>query len=108
MPSHSDDAERGFSALKKVKTDWRGSLKDRSLNDEMTILLNSHDESSLNSMTAIYHWNNSSARSRRPDSARPRHQAGLQGVLDRAHSDSDSDSDLNHSRIRCIFRYGKC
>ena len=41
LPASSTEAERGFSAMKVVKTDWRSKLKDDSLSDLMMVKLQS-------------------------------------------------------------------
>lgn len=39
LPCSSSEAERGFSKMKIVKTDWRSKLSDTSLSDLMTVAL---------------------------------------------------------------------
>ena len=39
LPCSSSNAERGFSKMKMVKTDWRSKLKDRQLSDLLTVAL---------------------------------------------------------------------
>ena len=41
LPASSAEAERGFSAMKMTKTDWRSCLKDDALSDLLTVKLES-------------------------------------------------------------------
>ena len=66
LPSHSADCERGFSLMKRVKTDWRSHLRSDTLTDLMTVMLHSADISEFDPSTAVNHWLTSGTRSRRP------------------------------------------
>ena len=37
LPIHSADCERGFSVMKKVKSDWRANLQEGGLNDNLRV-----------------------------------------------------------------------
>ena len=41
LPSSSVEAERGFSLMQLIKTDWRSKLKDITLSDLMVVKLES-------------------------------------------------------------------
>lgn len=65
LPVSTAECERGFSWLKRTKTDWRSSLNSRSLNDLMTISMVSPSISEFDPQAAIELWANSSRRARR-------------------------------------------
>lgn len=44
LPASSAEAERGFSLMKTIKTDWRSRLTDDSVSDLMTINLKDFDQ----------------------------------------------------------------
>jgi hypothetical protein len=67
LPSSSAICEQGFSEMKYVKSDWRSSLGNQSLNDLMRILLHSKSVRDFDPTTAIHLWRGSGARSRRPN-----------------------------------------
>ena len=66
IPAHSVEYERGFSAMKKVKTDWRSSLHTDTLTGLMRILLHSPSEREFDPLPAISVWTAASRRKRRP------------------------------------------
>ncbi|XP_061173543.1 uncharacterized protein LOC133182710 [Saccostrea echinata] len=66
LPTSSADAERGFSEMKMVKTDWRCRLRSEVLNDLMHIQFNTQDVLKFNPLPAIHLWNSSAVRPRRP------------------------------------------
>lgn len=66
LPTSSADAERGFSEMKMVKTDWRCRLRTEVLNDLMHIKFNTQDVAQFNPLPSIHLWNSSAVRQRRP------------------------------------------
>ncbi|KAK2147629.1 hypothetical protein LSH36_544g06010 [Paralvinella palmiformis] len=81
----SVEAERGFSVMKQVKTDFRNRLKNPALQDLLRIILLSPPEAEFDPKKAIDHWYN---------------------TLDRRESDQleddiDDCADLNHLLQLC-------
>lgn len=66
IPASTADCERGFSAMKLVKTDWRASLKCETLSDLLTVQLSSAPISQFDPAPAVHLWHAGSLRSRRP------------------------------------------
>lgn len=66
LPTSSADAERGFSEMKMVKTDWRCRLRTEALNDLMHIKFNTQDVAQFNPLSSIHLWNSSAVRQRMP------------------------------------------
>ena len=66
LPASSAECERGFSAMKLIKTDRRNRLKGTTLTDVMRVKLLSPDISDFDPTTAIHLWNTTGSRSRRP------------------------------------------
>lgn len=95
LPSHSADCERGFSTMKKVKTDWRSSLKSDTLSDLMLVQLHSVDLDHFDPLPSINHWMTSGARKRRPNYER-NNEPGTSATKEESASDS-SDSDTKRS-----------
>ena len=56
IPPHSADCERGFSLMSKVKTDWRASLNEESLNILMRIGLLSPPIGEFDPTNAVGLW----------------------------------------------------
>ena len=67
LPATSSDAERGFSQMKLVKTDWRSKLTDDHLTDLMTVQLEGEDLGVFDPKKAIALWYSEGSRSRRPE-----------------------------------------
>ena len=59
--------ERGFSAMKRVKNDWRSSLSSTSLNSILRIVIDGPSVNDFCPNSALETWWESSQRSRRPD-----------------------------------------
>ena len=85
LPVHSAECERGFSVMKKVKSDWRATLDEDALNDLLRICLLSKPIGSFDPIPAIKLWHVSGKQSKRPDTE-PYGQR-----QNNASSDSDSD-----------------
>ena len=66
IPVASAEAERGFSAMKKTKSDWRAKLNDDHLTDLLLIQLESPEIKDFDPIPAIDLWNTSGVRVRRP------------------------------------------
>ena len=66
IPASTADCERGFSAMKLVKSDWRASLKSQTLSDLLTVQLSSASITDFDPAPAIKLWHVGSLRSRRP------------------------------------------
>ena len=56
IPATSVEAERGFSVMKRVKTDYRNKLRNPAMNDLMRIILLSPSEAAFDPAPAIEHW----------------------------------------------------
>ena len=66
LPAASAEAERGFSTMKRIKSDWRSRLGEAHVSDLMTVQLEAPDVSQYDPMKAIELWNTRGLRSRRP------------------------------------------
>ena len=62
IPATSVEAERGFSTLKLVKTDFRSKLSNTALNSLLRTVLLSPTEAEFNPTPAIEHWYNAVGR----------------------------------------------
>ncbi|XP_053403221.1 uncharacterized protein LOC128558319 [Mercenaria mercenaria] len=74
LPSSSVDAERGFSKMKNLKTDWRSSLTDSHLSNQLLIAAEGPAVLDFDPDEAIRYWEDTSLRTRRPfanDSKKP-------------------------------------
>ena len=69
IPATSVKAERGFSVMKRVKTDFRIKLANPALNDLLRIILLSPAEVGFDPLPAIQHWH--AALQRRQPRERP-------------------------------------
>ncbi|KAI0222661.1 hypothetical protein LSAT2_026077 [Lamellibrachia satsuma] len=67
LPAHSADAERGFSEMKLVKTDWRSKLGNDILTDLLHISFHTASIADFDPTAAIHLWNSSGTRARRPE-----------------------------------------
>ena len=67
LPSGSVKAERGFSQMNIMMTDWRSRLRDTSLTDQLTVVLASPGIEEYNPEDAVHLWVTAGARSRRPN-----------------------------------------
>jgi hypothetical protein len=56
LPSSSVEAERGFSLMKLIKTDWRSKLKDTTLSDLMVVKPESEPINTFDPNDAIAVW----------------------------------------------------
>ena len=66
LPASSAENERGFSLMKLVKTDRRSRMNNATLNDLMTIQLESGSVLNFDPDPAINQWMNGGKRKRRP------------------------------------------
>ena len=66
LPTSSASAERGFSQMTLVKTDWRSRLQSATLSDLLLIKIESADIETFNPEPAFCLWNASGERSKRP------------------------------------------
>ena len=55
-PHNSSECERGFSGMKRVKTDWRASLKTSTLSDLMLVLLEGPSIDDFNPLRPCQLW----------------------------------------------------
>ena len=62
LPSTSADCERGFSAMKHIKTEHRASLLPSALDDLLMVYLNSPPIEDFNPQPAINEWMKTKAR----------------------------------------------
>jgi hypothetical protein len=56
LPATSVEAERGFSQMKLVKTDWRSCLNDKHLSDLLLVLLEAPDIDQFDPTPAMHLW----------------------------------------------------
>ena len=56
LPASTTECERGFSALKATKSDWRSRLKADTLSDLLTVQLHSPDVEDFNPKAALELW----------------------------------------------------
>ncbi|XP_033749068.1 uncharacterized protein LOC117333754 [Pecten maximus] len=66
LPGSSVDAERGFSRMKLIKSDWRSRLGESNLSDQILLNLETEPIGSFDPMPAIAHWYSGGQRARRP------------------------------------------
>ena len=64
LPMSTACSERGFSAVKRIKSDWRASLHTATLNN-LFVSQNGPDEDEYDPLPAVLHWWNDSERPRR-------------------------------------------
>ena len=67
LPLATATVERGFSAMKRVKNDWRSCLETDILNMLLRITINGCSFDVFDPQRAIQHWWASGQRARRPD-----------------------------------------
>ena len=67
LPLATATEERGFSAMKRVKNDWRSCLETDILNMLLRITINGCSFDVFDPQRAIQHWWTSGQRARRPD-----------------------------------------
>ena len=67
LPMSTACCERGFSAMKREKNDWRSSLSSTSLNSILRIVIDGPSVKDFCPNSALETWWESSQRSRRPD-----------------------------------------
>ena len=66
LPMSTASCERGFSALKGIKYDWRSCLSNAALESLLRIAIDGPKLSDFDATDALGKWWNSSERSRRP------------------------------------------
>ena len=66
LPAGSSVCERGFSAMKTIKSQYRNRLAASKVSDLMVVKMHSPDIQSFEPAKAIDRWNHSSKRPRRP------------------------------------------
>ena len=84
IPVQTATLERGFSLMKRIKTDWRNRLSPQTLSQLMMIKLDGPGLDQFNPEPAIKRWWKEGPRSRRPGSS-------SQLVLESSDSEDDSD-----------------
>ena len=89
IPAHSVECERGFSLMKRIKTNARSSLGKDTLTTLMHITLQSPDEDMFNPLPAIQLWNSAARRKRRPFQPPYKHSTTA-----KQSSQSDDESDV--------------
>ena len=57
LPASSSECERGFSAMKLIKTDYRNKLSSNRMTDIIRIKLHSVDLDQFDPTHAIHEWN---------------------------------------------------
>ncbi|KAL5020711.1 hypothetical protein ScPMuIL_002206, partial [Solemya velum] len=67
LPASSAEAERGFSQMGLVKSDWRSRLLDTSLSDLLVVKLRTPDILDFDPTEAVALWLSDGMRSRRPN-----------------------------------------
>ena len=66
LPISTASCERGSSALKRIKNDWRSCLCNAALESLLRIVIDGPEVSDFDAMDTLGKWWNSSERSRRP------------------------------------------
>lgn len=66
LPVSTAVCERGFSAMKRVKTDWRSSLSALQLQRLLFLSIEGPPPEHFDAEAAVQHWWQSSQRRRRP------------------------------------------
>ena len=66
IPAHSVECERGFSMMKKVKTDWRNKLNTDTLTSLVRVVMQTPDCKQFDPTSAILFWQSNANRKRRP------------------------------------------
>ena len=66
FPMSTSCCERGFSCMKRIKSDWRGSLSNSMLNCLLRISLHGPEVEDFSAEKAVEKWWQSSQRTRRP------------------------------------------
>ena len=67
LPMSTACCERGFSAMKRVKNDWRSSLSNAALSDLLRITIDGPMVEDFCANLALETWWNRGERSRRPN-----------------------------------------
>ena len=67
LPLATACCERGFSTLKRIKSDWRSRLGTETLDHLMRISIDGPDLESYNAARALQHWWDKGERQRRPE-----------------------------------------
>lgn len=92
IPVQTATLERGFSLMKRVKTDWRNRLKPHTLSQLMMITLNGPDLENLDAQPAISRWWRAGPRSRRTSSEPYGPRPQPESETDSSDSEDDIDS----------------
>lgn len=66
FPMSTSCCERGFSCMKRIKSDWRGSLSNQMLNSLLRISLHGPEVEDYNAEQTVEKWWQSGQRTRRP------------------------------------------
>jgi len=69
LPLSSSACERGFSAVKRIKTDWRATLATSTMNNLLTISIHGPSLQDYDAELAIQRWWTNGQRQRRPQFA---------------------------------------
>ena len=67
LPLATANVERGFSAMKRVKNDWRSCIETDILNILLRITINGYSLDTFDPQGAVQHWWTSGERVCRPD-----------------------------------------
>ena len=86
LPSTSADCERGFSAMKRIKTEHRASLLPSSLDDLMMVNINAPPIAEFDPQRAIDDWIHKKERRIQKDNC-------AQDATDKSESSDESDCD---------------
>ena len=92
IPASSAECERGFSAMKRTKTDWRAKLTSKSLTDLLTVALYSPDIKEFDPTRAIDLWWEGSSLSRRPQQSYQRKKFEDHYSSDETESEDDTEN----------------
>lgn len=94
IPATSAEAERGFSALKLLKTDTRNRLQEDSLNTLLRIVLLSPTEQEFDPSPAVQHWFNATTRRKERNMEEFKEDEGVDDSELIESDDSDTDNDI--------------
>ncbi|XP_062616971.1 zinc finger protein 862-like isoform X2 [Saccostrea cucullata] len=83
LPSSSSECERGFSQMKKIKTDSRTRLTEASLDDLLTVSLHSDAIDKFDPIPAINKWVHGAVAKRRPQFNDKKRKQQTQGQQER-------------------------
>ena len=92
IPATSVECERGFSTMRRIKTEWRNQLNRSTLNDLMRIYLEGPDIVDFDPTPAIQPWFLAGVRKRCPDTVKPLNHDQAQKLVVEMVEESEEDT----------------